>query len=91
MTDPTKEDTFSEQLRRLATEEWKNGGYIIIHPEVYKVIEDYKNYTPIQRFLWNIKWGFKDCRDNYRNWRGHLRGEEWDFWEILSGEWSCYE
>lgn len=64
---------------------------IIIHPEVYKVIEDYNNHTPIQRFFWNLKWGFKDCRDNFRNWQGHMKGEDWDFWEILSGEWSAYE
>lgn len=59
---------------------------IIIHPEVYKVIENYKNQTPIQRFFWNLKWGFKDCYDNFKNWQGHMKGEDWDFWEILSGE-----
>lgn len=96
MIDPTKKKAFaaldrlydenSECLRRLATEEWKNGSHIIIHPEVYKVIEDYNNHTPIQRFFWNLKWGFKDCLNNFRNWKGHMNGEDWDFWEILSGE-----
>lgn len=65
--------------------------HILIHPEIYKVIEDYKNQNAIQRFTWNIKFGFKDCLDNFRNWQGHMRGEDWDFWEILSGEWSSYE
>lgn len=64
---------------------------IIVNPEVYKVIEDYNNQNAVQKFLQNIKWGFKDCRDNYRNWKSHMRGEDWDFWEILSGEWSVYE
>lgn len=65
--------------------------HIIIHPGVYKVIEDYNNQNAFQKFLQNIKWGFDDCSDNFRNWKGHMRGEEWDFWEILSGEWSGYE
>lgn len=65
--------------------------FIIMHPDAYKAIQDYKNQTPLQRVLWEIKWGFKDCLDNFRNWQGHMRGEEWDFWEILSGEWSAYE
>lgn len=64
---------------------------IIFHPGVYKVIEDYNNQNAFQKFLQNIKWGFDDCSDNFRNWKGHMRGEEWDFWEILSGEWSAYE
>lgn len=69
----------------------KNLYEITIDPVVNKVIEDYKNHTPIQRFLWNIKWGFKDCLNNFRNWQGHMKGEDWDFWEILSGEESGYE
>lgn len=64
---------------------------IIIHPEVYKVIENYKNQTPIQRFFQNLKWGFEDCRDNFKNWQGHMKGENWDFWEILCGEETGYE
>lgn len=69
----------------------KNLYEITIHPEVYEFLENYKKYTPIQRFLWNLKWGFKDCRDNFRNWQGHMKGEDWNFWDILSGEWSAYE
>ena len=65
--------------------------YIIMHPELYELIEDYKNQNPLQRFVWNLKWGFKDCAENFRNWQGHMIGEDWDFWEILSGEWSSYE
>lgn len=64
---------------------------ILMHPELYELIENYKNQNPLQRFAWNIKWGFKDCIDNFRNWQGHMRGEDWDFWEILSGEWSAYD
>jgi hypothetical protein len=64
---------------------------ILMHPDAYKALQDYKNQTPLQRFAWNIKWGFKDCIDNFRNWQGHMRGEDWDFWEILSWEWSAYE
>lgn len=64
---------------------------IIVNPDVYKVIEDYNNQNAFQKFLQNIKWGFDDCSDNFRNWKGHMRGEEWDFWEILNGEWSGYE
>lgn len=88
---PAEGETFSEYLRRLSMEEWKSGNQIIIHPGVYKVIEDYNNHTPIQRFLWNLKWGFDVCHNNFRNWQGHMKGEDWDFWEILSGEWSGYE
>jgi hypothetical protein len=73
------------------TEEQKELSYIIMHPEIYKLIEDYKNQNPLQRFAWNIKWGFKDCLGNFRNWKGHMRGEEWDFWEILNGEMCDYE
>jgi len=64
---------------------------IIMHPDIAKLIEDYNNQNAAQRLLQKIKWGFDDCRDNFRNWRGHMKGEDWDFWEILSGEWSCYE
>jgi hypothetical protein len=64
---------------------------IIMHPDSYKSLMDYQNQNPIQRFLWEIEWGFKDCLDNFTNWKGHMRGEDWDFWEILSGEWSSYE
>ena len=64
---------------------------VLMHPDAYKVIEDYKNQNLFQRFAWKIKWGFKDCLDNFRNWQGHMRGEEWDFWEILNGEWSSYD
>jgi len=62
---------------------------ILMHPELYEILDNYKNQNQLQRFAWNIKWGFKDCLDNFRNWQGHMRGEEWDFWEILSGEWSA--
>lgn len=91
MSDPAKEKAFSEYLRGLAMEEWKNGSHIIIHPEVYKVIEDYNNKNALQKSLQKINWGFKDCLNNFRNWKGHMKGEEWDFWEILNGEWSDYE
>ena len=64
---------------------------IIIHPDIAKLIEDYNNQNSAQKFLQKIKWGFDDCRNNFRNWRGHMRGEEWDFWEILSGEVTGYE
>jgi hypothetical protein len=64
---------------------------IIIHPDIAKLIEDYNNKNALQKSLQKINWGFKDCRDNFRNWRGHMRGEEWDFWEILSGEAAGYE
>jgi len=64
---------------------------IIMHPDIAKLIEDYNNQNAAQKFLQKIKWGFDDCRDNVRNWRGHMKGEEWDFWEILSGEESGYE
>jgi hypothetical protein len=64
---------------------------IIIHPDIAKLIEDYNNQNAAQKFLQKIKWGFDDCRDNFRNWSGHMRGEEWDFWEILSGEETGYE
>lgn len=65
--------------------------YILMHPELYKLIEDYKNQNPLQRFVWNIKWGFRGCAENFRNWQEHMLDEDWDFWEILSGEWSSYE
>ncbi len=78
---------FDDLVRQIREDENERLSYIIMH----KVIEDYNNHTPIQRFFWNIKWGFKDCRDNFRNWKGHMNGEDWDFWEILSGEWSAYE
>lgn len=81
-------DDLMEEFKRSHNEQLT---HILIHPELYKVIEDYKNQNAVQRFLWNIKYGFKDCIDNFRNWQGHMRGEDWDFWEILSGEWSSYE
>lgn len=64
---------------------------IIMHPEVYRVVEYYKNQNALQRFFWNLKWGFIDFHINFKNWKGHMRGEDWDFWEILNGEWSDYE
>ena len=64
---------------------------IIIHPDIAKLIEDYNNQNATQKFLQSIRWGFDDCRDNFRNWSGHMRGEEWDFWEILSSEETGYE
>jgi hypothetical protein len=64
---------------------------IIMHPEIYNVIQDYNKQNAAQKFLQKIKWGFDDCRDNFRNWRGHMRGEEWDFWVILSSEETGYE
>jgi hypothetical protein len=77
-------------------EEYKNAydGHltsIIMHPDAYKTLMDFKNQNAIQRFFWEIKWGFIDCSINFKNWKGHMRGEEWDFWEILNGEWSDYE
>ena len=68
-----------------------SANFIIIHPDIAKLIEDYNNQNAAQRLLQKIKWGFDDCSDNFRNWRGHMRGEEWDFWEILSGEETGYE
>jgi hypothetical protein len=65
--------------------------FIILHPDIAKLIEDYNNQNAAQKFLQKIKWGFDDCRDNFRNWKGHMKGEEWDFWEILNGEWSSYD
>jgi hypothetical protein len=64
---------------------------IIIHPEIYNVIQDYNKQNAAEKFLQKIKLGFDDCRDNFRNWQGHMRGEEWDFWEILSSEETGYE
>ena len=64
---------------------------IIMHPEIYNVIQDYNKQNAAEKFLQKIKWGFDDCRDNFRNWRGHMRGEEWDFWVILSSEETGYE
>jgi hypothetical protein len=70
----------------------KELSYIMMHPQVYKIIEDYKNQNTIQRFLWELKWGFIECLDNFRNWQGYMKGEDYcDFWEILNGEWSSYE
>ena len=88
------EDAFKEllsQIQKQEEENLRNNNYIIMHPDAYKVLTDYKNQNALQRVLWNIKWGFKDCIDNFRNWKGHMRGEDWDFWEILNGEWSAYE
>lgn len=94
MTDPAEEKAFaaldrlydenSECLRRLATEEWKNGSHIIIHPEVYKVIENYNKQNRIQRFFQKIKWGLVECRGNFRCWQGHMKGEDWNFWDCLN-------
>ena len=78
-------DKLNEELKKVHQEQLTS---VLMHPDAYKVIETYKNQTPLQRVLWNIKWGFKDCIDNFRNWKGHMRGEDWDFWEILNGEWS---
>lgn len=64
---------------------------IIMHPDVYRVVENYNNQTPIQRFFQNLKWGFDYFSNNFRNWKGHMKGEDWDFWEILSGEETGYE
>ena len=65
---------------------------IIMHPDVYRVVEYYKNQNALQRFFWKIKWGFIDCRINFENWKGHMTTEyDWCFWEILNGEWSDYE
>jgi hypothetical protein len=50
---------------------------IIMHPDVYRVVEYYKNQNALQRFFWEIKWGFIDCSINFKNWKGHMRGEEW--------------
>jgi len=83
-------EEFKKLLSQIKDQSDENN-YIIIHPDVYKVVEDYKNQNAIQRFLWEIKWGFKDCLENFRNWKGHMQGEDWDFWEILNGEWSGYE
>lgn len=86
MTDPANEKEFGEYLRELSMEAWRSGNHTIIHTEVYEFLENYKNHTPIQRFHWNLKMGFKDCLNNLRNWQGHMKGEDWDFWEILSGK-----
>jgi hypothetical protein len=85
-------DSFKELLFKMQEEEnSKNYNYIIMHPDAYKSLMDYNNQNATQRFLQKIKWGFDDCRDNFRNWSGHMRGEEWDFWEILNGEATGYE
>jgi len=85
-------DSFKELLFKMQEEEnSKNYNSIIMHPDIAKLIEDYKNQNAAQKFLQKIKWGFDDCRDNFRNWKGHMRGEDWDFWEILSGEETGYE
>jgi hypothetical protein len=64
---------------------------VLMHPDAYKALTDFKNQNALQRFAWNIKWGFKDCLDNFINWKGHMKGEDWDFWEILNGEWGNWE
>lgn len=84
------EEAFNEVLSQIKKQSDEDN-YIIMHPELYKLIENYKNQNPLQRFLWNIKWGFRECADNFRNWQGHMMGEDWDFWEVLNGEWSSYE
>ena len=81
-------DDLIKQLKQTHQEQLT---YVLMHPDAYKALTDYKNQNALQRVLWNIKWGFKDCVENFRNWKGHMRGEEWDFWEILNGEWSAYE
>jgi hypothetical protein len=82
---------FDDLVRQIREDHNERLSHIIIHPEVYKVIEDYNNQNALQKFLQKLKWGFKDCLNNFRNWQGHMRGEDWDFWEILNGEWSDYE
>ena len=83
-------DAFIELLHKY-DEPSKELNSILMHPELYELIEKYKNQNSLQRFVWNLKWGFKDCADNFRNWQGHMKGEDWDFWEILNGEWGAYE
>jgi hypothetical protein len=82
---------FDDLVKQIREDDNERLSHIIIHPEVYRVVEYYKNQNALQRFFWEIKWGFIDCRINFENWKGHMRGEEWDFWEILNGEWSDYE
>ena len=87
---------FQQLIRDEFLKEYKNAyeeklASIIMHPDVYRVVEYYKNQNALQRFFWNLKWGFIDFCINFENWKGHMRGEEWDFWEILNGEWSDYE
>lgn len=91
MTDPANEKEFGEYLRRLSMEAWRSGNHTIAHTEVYEFLDNYKNHTPIQRFHWSLKMGFKDFLNNFRNWKGHMNGEDWDFWGILSGKESFYE
>lgn len=57
-----------------------------LNERLYKVIENYNKQNKVQRFFQKIKWGFDVCHNNFRNWQGHMKGEGWDFWEILSGE-----
>jgi hypothetical protein len=82
---------FDDLVRQIREEHNERLTHIIIHPGVYKVIEDYKNQNTLQGFLQNLKWGFDECYKNFRNWQGHMNGEDWDFWEILSGEESFYD
>ena len=82
---------FDDLVRQIREDHNERLTHIIIHPDIYEFLDNYKNHTPIQRFLWNLKWGFKDCLNNYRNWKGHMNGEDWDFWGILSGEETGYE
>ena len=77
---------FDDLVSQIRENENERLTHIIIHPDIYKTIEDYNNQNALQKFLQKIKWGFKDCHDNFRNWQGHMKGEDWDFWEILSGE-----
>lgn len=99
MTNPLEQYeniNLEELIKRELVEELKKQDeeyltHILIHPDAYKVIQDYNNQNIIQRFLQDIKWGFDDCIDNFRNWKGHMKGEDWDFWEILNGDMSGYE
>jgi len=77
------------KLKAEYTLDWDDKlSYIVIHPDVYKMIRDYENKDIIQRFFQKIKWGFGDLFTNFRVWKGHMTTEDdWDFWETLNEGW----
>ncbi len=95
MTDPLDEfkDVDLEQLiiDGLLNEIREDLNERLSHTDIYKAIEDYNNKNALQKFLQKINLGFKDCLNNFRNWKGHMRGEELDFWENLNREWDFWE
>lgn len=78
---------FDDLVRQIREDHNERLTHIIIHPDIYKVIDDYNKQNTIQRFFQKIKWGFIECRGNFRCWQGHMKGEDWDFWDYLNMEW----